>query len=394
MSAPRTGRVIELALDLRPLRAPEIARDELLYLVLRHRGRAVGRLIVDGARGPHGAALLAEARAVAAEGIAAADAESGVVRLTPGPKAGAVSVIIATRNRPDDLRACLAALRAQDPRPGEIIVADSASDDPVQVGVIARENGARLVRCDRAGLSRARNAGALAARGEILAFLDDDCRADAGWLAGLARGFEDPAVDAVAGSFAPSELATWPQILYLEYAHMDRRGSLPRRFTRARAESRHWPLDAWRMGSGGNLAIRAEAFRARGGFRPDLGLGTPARGGEDLYLLWSTIHAGRDVVYRSDAMAWHRHHRGLDALHRVMFGYGAGHAAFIRAAVRAGAPRWRAAVYVASFWYDRLKRLARALATGRPARVGLVVREGAGMLSGARLGRAAEREIP
>jgi O-antigen biosynthesis protein len=394
MSSPRTGRVIELALDLKPLRPPEIGPHEMAYIVLRHRGRAVGRLLVDGSRGPHGMALLAEARALAAEGIAAADAESGVVRLAAGPAAAAVSVVIATRNRPDDLRSCLAAVRAQIPAPGEIVVADSASDDPAQVAVIAREAGARLVRCDRAGLSRARNAGASAARGAVLAFLDDDCRADAGWLAGIVHGFEDAGVDAVTGSFAPSELATWPQILFLEYAHMDRRGALPRRFTRSRAESRHWPLDAWRMGSGGNLAIRAEAFRARGGFRPDLGLGTPALGGEDLYLLWSTIHAGRDVVYRSDAMAWHRHHRGLDALRRVMFGYGAGHAAFVRAAVRAGAPKARAVVYVASFWYDRLKRLGRALLTGRPARVGLVLREAAGMLAGMRLGRRAERELP
>lgn len=51
-------------------------------------------------------------------------------------------------------------------------------------------------------------------------------------------------------------------------------------------------------------------------------------------------------------------------------------------------------MYVASFWYDRLKRLGRAVATGRPARVGLVLREAAGMLSGMRLGRLAERELP
>ena len=52
------------------------------------------------------------------------------------------------------------------------------------------------------------------------------------------------------------------------------------------------------MGSGGNLAVRRRALRGWGGFREDLGLGTPARGGEDLFLLWQAIGTGATVVYR------------------------------------------------------------------------------------------------
>ena len=389
--SPRTGRVVELALDLKPLRAPEIARDEVVYLVLRRRGRPVGRLVVDGSRGPTGGSLLAQAVAAASEAIAAFDAESGIPHRDPAA-ASRVSVIVATRNRQDDLRACLDALRALDPRPGEVVVVDSASDDPHAAAVIARTAGARLVRCDRPGLSRARNAGAAAARGDILAFIDDDCRVDAGWLAALLRGFEDPRVHAVTGSFVPTELSTPAQLLFLDYSHMDRRGAVPRRFSRERRESRHWPFDTWRAGSGGNLAVRAATFRKRGGFRPDLGLGTAALGGEDLFFLWSTIEAGGDVVYRADAMVAHRHHRDLPALHRVMFGYGAGHEAYVQAAVRAGASQAGARVYRASVVYDRAKRLAHALVTLRAARARLVLRELAGMLAGLRLAKRARQE--
>lgn len=387
-----SGRVVDWALDVEPLRAPEVAPGEIVYFLLRHGGRPVGRLVVDGARGPTGDALVAAARDAAAPGIAAASAEARISRTSRAPAPGSISVVVATRNRADDLRAALGALSDLDPRPGEIVVVDSASDDSRAVAAVAGQAGARLVRCDRPGLSLARNAGAAAARGAIVAFLDDDCRVDPGWLGAIARGFEDPGVHAVAGSYAPSELGTRAQILFLRYAHMDRRGATAARFSRTSSPSKHWPLDAWRMGSGGNLAVRAEALRAQGGFRTDLGLGTPALGGEDLYFLWSTIRDGGDVVYRADAMAWHRHHRDLAALRRVMFGYGAGHAAYLRAAVVAGAPKAAARFYQASVVYDRVKRFLGAAATAEPAVAGLVLREAWGMFRGGSLGRRATDE--
>ena len=387
-----TGRVVDWALDVEPLNPPEVARGEIAYLLLRHRGRPVGRLVVEGGRGPAGRALVAAAREAAAPGMAAAEAEARIARTSRAQTPGSISVVVATRNRPDDLRAALGALRALDPPPGEIVVVDSASDDPRAIAAIAEKAGARLLRCDRPGLSLARNAGAAAARGAIVAFLDDDCRVDPGWLGAIARGFEDPGVHAVTGSYAPSELATRAQILFLRYAHMDRRGATAARFSRTSSPSKHWPLDAWRMGSGGNIAVRAEAFRAQGGFRTDLGLGTPALGGEDLCFLWSTVRDGGDVVYRADAMAWHRHHRDLAALRRVMFGYGAGHAAYLRAAVVAGAPPGAARFYEASVAYDRVKRFVAALVAGEPAVAGLVLREAWGMVRGRSLGRRAADE--
>ena len=350
------------------------------YVIGRFRGRPVARRILSRRRPRHAGELAARLGADGEEAIAVArrEIEAG---LRGVPSAAEVGVVIATRNRVHDLRDCLAALGRLDPPPGEIVVVDSASDDPAAVAAVARGGGVRLVRCDRAGLSLARNTGAAAARSPVLAFLDDDCRVDPCWLEGIRRGFEDERVAIVTGSFAPAELATPAQRLYLRLAHMDRRGFLPRRFTRDSPPSRHWPLDAWRMGSGGNLAVRAGALAALGGFRLDLGLGTPAMGGEDLFLLFDAIRSGVDVVYRPDAMAWHRHHRDLASLRRVMFGYGAGHRAYLRAAADTGWTRRRIGVYLGSFAYDRAKRLASALARGDPRRVGLVLRETAGMLA-------------
>jgi glycosyltransferase involved in cell wall biosynthesis len=375
---------IDLAAD-DPL--PEaLVYASLAYVLVRDGGRPVARLVLEGEVPRDRATVFAQAREVA---TAPPTPRTGGVVVEPG----AVSVIVATRDRPNDLDRCLEALSRLSPGPGEIVVADSASVAPGLVAMTARKYAARYVRCRRPGLSIARNTGARAARGAILAFLDDDCRAEAGWLRALCEGFGTDGADVVTGQLLPSELDTEAQRLFLRYSHMDRRGFEPHRFTREHRESKHWPIDAWRMGSGGNLAVRADAYWQLGGFRADLGLGTPSLGGEDLYFLWSVVQDGGAVVYRPDALAWHRHHRDRASLERVMFGYGCGHAAFLAAARAQGFAGSRAALYRASFWYDRLKRLARSLAGRWPVPARIVLREMAGALSGRRRFRRAHREV-
>jgi GT2 family glycosyltransferase len=402
MSAAEAGRVIEVDLESIGPEGPDLPGCRLLYVLLRFKGRPVGRLVLDDSFRPDGAedfrraALEASSAGMFYAEMEAAPSRGAFAALAPpNPSAlppSAVSVVVATRNRPTSLDACLAALRSLVPAPGEIVVADSASSSAAEVARVAAGHRARVVRVDRPGLSLARNAGAHAATGAVLAFLDDDCRVDPGWLGALCRGFADDAVMAVAGQLLPAELRTEAQTLFLRYSHMDRRGFVPHRFQAAVAESAHWPLDVWRIGSGGNLAIRATAFERIGGFRLSLGLGTAARGGEDLFALWSILSAGLAVVYRPDAVAWHSHHPDLPSLHDVLFGYGVGHAAYLRAARISGARRGQVARYRASFYSDRLARLARSLVGLSQVPPGLVLREVSGSLVGGLLGRSAERE--
>jgi GT2 family glycosyltransferase len=400
----RSGResVVELDLAAEPLEVPAAAGSDTVYVLLRWRGRPVGRVVLDPDCPVDSEAFRHTALEAAAAGIFFAEldaggTESGLASLrgsrATGVEPGTVSVVVATRNRPDDLETCLAALGETNPPPGEIMVADSASARPEEIARIVVDFGARLVRLGEAGLSLARNAAAREASGSVLAFLDDDCRVDPGWLTALCSGFSDPAVGVVAGQLLPRTLRTEAQRLFLHYSHMDRRGFVPHRFHRDVPESPHWPLDVWRVGSGGNLAARAATFERVGGFRHSLGLGTAARGGEDLFFLWSALNAGETLVYRPDALAWHRHHERLNALRQVMFGYGAGHAAYLRAVRRVGAGRGAVLSYRASFWVDRISRLGRSLLglSSIPAR--LVAREMAGSLCGGALGRRAERDM-
>jgi glycosyltransferase involved in cell wall biosynthesis len=88
-----------------------------------------------------------------------------------------VTVIIPSRDRPGELRRCLEALGRQDADvPFEIVVVDDGSMPPVAVAE------ARVVRTSGQGPAAARNAGAAAAMGAILAFTDDDTIPAPGWV--------------------------------------------------------------------------------------------------------------------------------------------------------------------------------------------------------------------
>ncbi len=110
--------------------------------------------------------------------------------------APAVSVVVATRDRPERLAALLVSLRAQTlDEPFEVVIVDDGSG-PQTAAVLERQpEGLALitVRAGGEGPARARNLGWRAASGPWIAFTDDDCEPAAGWLeAGLAAARANP----------------------------------------------------------------------------------------------------------------------------------------------------------------------------------------------------------
>src|SRR5688572_20611263 len=99
-----------------------------------------------------------------------------------------VSVVVPTYRRPDLLARCLGALLRQSwpPADYEVIVADDAAEEATRRLVESLDtSGLRLQYVPvlgRHGPAAARNVGWRAARGEIIAFTDDDCIPDSGWL--------------------------------------------------------------------------------------------------------------------------------------------------------------------------------------------------------------------
>lgn len=112
-----------------------------------------------------------------------------------------ISAIICTHNREQYLGAAIDSLLGQSFADYEIIVVDNASTDGTAEVAKARLNHPKVhyVLEPTLGLSVARNTGAAAAKGQILAYLDDDAEASEGWLAALMAVFEANERVAIAG---------------------------------------------------------------------------------------------------------------------------------------------------------------------------------------------------
>ncbi|MDA8296816.1 MAG: glycosyltransferase [Actinomycetota bacterium] len=245
---------------------------------------------------------------------------------TPG-----ISVVLCTRNRPELARRALASLARLEYPDFEVLVVDNAPSDEATKEVFsadfASDERFRYVREPRPGLSRARNRGLAEARHGIVAFTDDDTRADARWLEGIARGVKRHAgVGCVTGLVPSAQLDTAAQ----QYFH-DRvwwaSSLVPTCYRAERAEGDS-PLHPYRMGiygTGANFAIDRELARSLGGFSELLGAGSPCRGGaEDLDMFVRVLKAGALISFEPSAIIWHRARPSNEELAEQLEEYGRG----------------------------------------------------------------------
>ena len=113
------------------------------------------------------------------------------------------SVLIATRNRPDDLRLALESLCAGQVLPDEVVIIDSSDDRSTEELVDTYGSGTEAVSWvylhTEPGLPRQRNLGIQRARGDVIHFLDDDVELDGRYLSALDSFLSDEEHDEVAG---------------------------------------------------------------------------------------------------------------------------------------------------------------------------------------------------
>ncbi len=109
------------------------------------------------------------------------------------------SLVVNTIDRAGPLQTLLRALEHQSYPNFEVIVVVGPTRDNT-LDVLSEYRGrVRVLRCPKANLSQSRNLGLLAARGDIVAYLDDDAVPCRRWLEQLARLFENPGLDATGG---------------------------------------------------------------------------------------------------------------------------------------------------------------------------------------------------
>ena len=322
------SKVLDVDLALPPRDLTGLDGYGRAFTLLRWRGRPIGTVWVDLVHGVLPAQDLWRAARIrhgtAIDHAMAEDAlPPGTVPTEQEIPLPSSTVAVCTKDRPDDLRRCLAALCSLEPAAGEIVVVDNAPSDD-RTAQACREFPVRYVREDVKGLNWARTRAAREARGEIIAFTDDDAVPDPRWLGALLEPFRHPAVVATTGLVLPLELETAGQEKFEQYCGFSR-GFRERAF-----DARHIsPLGAANVGAGASMAIRRELVNELGLFRVELDAGTAAQSGGDTYAFYRLLSLGHRIVYTPDAIAWHRHRRSPDDLVKVLKSYSVGTYVFL-----------------------------------------------------------------
>ncbi len=255
-----------------------------------------------------------------------------------------VSVIVPTHNRPDRLQACLRSLLALHYPRYEVIIVDNAPSTDATRDFIEQTYHdmpqVRYVREDRPGVSWARNCGMMVARGEILAFTDDDVVVDPYWLIELVRGFSRADdVACVTGYNLPLELETPAQFWYEEYGGaywFQENGGTHWGFTRRIFDLKEYhpktalyPYRAGMFGCGASMAFTAAFLRSVNGFDPALGGNGPARCSQDIAVFFQVITRGYKLVYEPTSLVYHLHRRKYSELRIQIYNYGVGLTAYL-----------------------------------------------------------------
>lgn len=249
----------------------------------------------------------------------------------------AISVVVATRDRPEHLGGCLDALCASTADGDEIIVVDSGSRGSA-TWKVSQAYPVRFIRCERPGASLARNTGWQASQRPIVAFVDDDVRVDPTWAQSLREAFAShPEASFLAGRLGLRDEdadAERPVAFFDEVSPFVIDDTV---------------IDDY--GHGANLAVRRDVLVDVGGYNERLGPGTPWPAAEDRELVDRLLARGHRGRYEPTVRAIHVQWRRRPQLLRLEWRYGLGLGARLRSLRRQDRRRYQAVSRIA--WKDQ-----------------------------------------
>jgi glycosyltransferase involved in cell wall biosynthesis len=235
-----------------------------------------------------------------------------------------ISVLICTRNRPDDLIQTLPTVLRQDYPRYEIIIIDQSTDDAGEQWVQTHCGDVpllRYIRTPTVGLSIARNLALTTATYELCAFTDDDCDVPSDWLARIAATFQKhPETDVLFSPVhAPVEKQSDPALrfpsLYFEEARLLQKGEI--------------------FGMGANMALRKSFWQKVGPFDALLGPGAPLPGSDEHDWLYRA-HLAEAAIRLDPQNPLHRAWRTAEEWLRLTGMYARGDGAFAMKHLRCG----------------------------------------------------------
>jgi len=221
------------------------------------------------------------------------------VELSHYPK---VSVIVCSYNGAQTLDDCLRSLKEVDYPDYEVILVDDGSTDRTPE-IVANHPWVVGIRQENKGLSFARNVGAAAAKGEIIAYTDSDCMADPDWLCYLVGTLLSGDYGGVGGPNISPPAQNWIQ------ACVAAAPGGPSHVLLTDVVAEHIP--------GCNMAFYKWAFDQVGGFDPEY-----RKAGDDVDFCWRLQQSGEVIAFSPAAIVWHYRRFTLKAFRKQQEGYG------------------------------------------------------------------------
>jgi GT2 family glycosyltransferase/membrane protein implicated in regulation of membrane protease activity len=212
-----------------------------------------------------------------------------------------ISVAVCSYNGSATIRDTMEALQRLDYPNFEVVVVNDGSTD--NFAQIVKEYPVRLISTPNQGLSNARNTAAQYAKGEIIAFIDDDAYPDPHWLHYLAYAYENSNHAGIGGpNIAPEEDGP------VAHCVANAPGG-PVHVLTTDEIAEHIP--------GCNMSFRREVYLKVGGCDPIY-----RAAGDDVDLCWRIQDAGYTIGFHPAALVWHHRRNSLKAYWKQQKGYG------------------------------------------------------------------------
>jgi glycosyltransferase involved in cell wall biosynthesis len=223
-----------------------------------------------------------------------------------------VSVIVPTRNRPDQIGPCVESILANSHPSMELIVVDQSDARDSESVLVAFRQDPRLryVATSTRGAACARNVGIKVSTADLIAFTDDDCRVPTDWVARIAKLFDnEPTAGVIFGRVdIPKNKALEGGFLAsFEPVRRSYEGEFPRGFE-------PWGISA-------NMAVRRKVLDDIGAFDPMLGPGSKFKAGEDVDFAIRAIARKWKVVTANEIPLLHLGVRTGEAARTLLLGY-------------------------------------------------------------------------
>ncbi len=212
-----------------------------------------------------------------------------------------VSVIVCTYNRAESLRDTIESLVRQKTQACsyEIIVVDNNSKDHTENIAKSFNGKVKYIFEAKQGLSYARNTGIREAKGQIIAFTDDDVIADSNWILSMYQCFKETKAFAVGGKIERLWNCDRPEWLSDELMGpliVQDLGFIRKRWDQ---KNRHM--------IGANMAFHRSIFEKKGGFKEELGRkGDALTGGEDREIFRRMFEGNVPIFYEPNAIIHHK----------------------------------------------------------------------------------------